>query len=326
MSGIFKFRRCRCRFAATLLSTGAIVIAMTAASAQTPGGHDVDRAQLLRNQALMHSDPYSLENGVDDGYAVESPNDPDLGEQQILKRIERYEPFSVSVATPVYYTSNVALANSGVRGDVLVAPTAGVTYAPRFSRTLFGAFTVQQQSFYYDRYSDLDFGSFDFRAGLVYALPKLHNLMLRGEYDYNRLTLSNSFNEFFSNHSLFVSAELPFRIGRAQQFSLGTAANLSVHAEPSPPRRHDFDFYAGYAVSLTRSFSLDAAGRISVRDYYSADRTDVSEVFALTANYRVTKCFSASAASTFAWSQSNKSVFDYKVANIGGALSLTFRF
>jgi hypothetical protein len=274
----------------------------------------------------MHTDPYSLENGVDDGHAVESPNDPDLGEQQILKRIERYEPFSVSVATPFYYTSNVALANSGERGDLLVAPTAGITYAPQFSRTFFGAFTVQQQSFYYDRYGDLDFGSFDFRAGLLYILPKLHNLILRGEYEYNRLTFSNSFNEFFSNHSVFVSAEVPFRIGRAQQFSLGADANLSVHAEPAPPRRHEFDLYAGYAVNLTRSFSLDAAGRIFVRDYYTADRTDVSEVFALTANYRVTKCFSASAASTLAWSQSSKSVFDYSVANIGGALSLNFRF
>jgi hypothetical protein len=307
-----------------LLSTGAVVVAITAARAQTPA--DVDRARLLRNQTLMHGDPYSLENGVDDGYAVESPNDPDLGEQQILKRVERYEPFSVSVATPFYYTSNVALAKNGARGDVLVAPTAGVTYAPQFSRTFYGAFSVQQQSFYYNRYNDLDFGSFDFRAGLVYMLPKLHNLILRGEYDYNRLTFSNSFNDFFSNHSVFISGELPFRIGRAQQFSLGADANLSVHAEPAPPRRHEFDFFAGYSVKLTRSFSIDAVGRIFVRDYYTADRTDVSEVFALTANYRVTECFSASAASTLAWSQSNQSVFDYKVANIGGALSLNFRF
>ena len=32
------------------------------------------------------------------------------------------------------------------------------------------------------------------------------------------------------------------------------------------------------------------------------------------------------AATTLAWSQSSKSVFDYDVANIGGALSLTFKF
>jgi len=150
--------------------------------------------------------------------------------------------------------------------------------------------------------------------------------MLRAEYGYNRLTSSNSFNEFFSNHSIFLGAELPFRIGRAQQFSLGADTNISLHADPAPPRRHEFDIYAGYAVNLTRSLTIGAVGRIFVRDYENIDRTDVSEVFALTANYRITKCFSASAASTLAWSQSSMSAFDYKVANLGGALSLSFKF
>ena len=285
-----------------------------------------DRAQLLRTPAVSPTDPYSEDNGVDNGQAVESPNDPDIGEQEILKRIERYEPFTVSIATPFYYTSNVALTRTGEQSDVLLAPAVGITYAPRFTRTLFGSFTLQRQEFYYDKFPALDFGSFDFRAGVFYILPKLHNLMLRGEYGYNRLTFSNSFNDFFSNHSLFLGAELPFRIGRAQQFSLGAGTNVSLHAEPSPPRRHELDIYAGYSVKVTRALTLGAVGRIFVRDYRSIDRTDVSEVLALTANYRIAKYFSAGAASTFAWSQSSRSVFDYKVANIGGVLSLTFNF
>lgn len=323
MPGAFQFVGLRSR-----LAVGLMTVAMAAAShplnAQQVSVQD--RAQLLRTPVVSQDDPYSEENGVDDGHAAESPNDPDIGEQEILKRIERYEPFTVSVVTPFYYTSNVALVRAGEMSDVLFAPAVGITYAPRFTGTLFGSFTVQRQEFYYDEFSALDFGSFDFRAGLTYILPKLHNLMLRGEYGYNRLTFSNSFNDFFSNHSIFLSAELPFRIGRAQQFSLGVDTNISLHADPSPPRRHEFDIYAGYAVNITRSFSLGAVGRIFVRDYTSFDRTDVSEVLALTANYRINKYFSAGAASTFAWSQSNKSVFDYSVANIGGALSLTFRF
>jgi predicted transcriptional regulator YdeE len=150
--------------------------------------------------------------------------------------------------------------------------------------------------------------------------------MLRGEYDYNRLTFSNSFNSFFDNHSLFFSAELPFRFGRAQQLSIGADTNVSLGASPSAPQRDEFDVYVGYAVSLTRSFSVGAVGRIYVRDYRSFSRTDVSEILALTANYRINKYLSAGAATTLAWSQSDKSVFDYEVANIGGALSLTFKF
>lgn len=323
MSGVFQFARIRFSLAIGLV-TAALAAPTHLANAQVLSVQD--RAQLLRSPVGPQTDPYSEENGVEDGRAVESPNDPDIGEQEILKRIERYEPFTVSIATPFYYTSNVALARTAEMSDAVFAPAVGITYSPRFTRTLFGSFTVQRQEFYYDKFSALDFGSFDFRAGLFYILPKLHNLMLRAEYGYNRLTFSNSFNDFFSNHSLFLGAELPFRIGRAQQFSLGADTNVSLHADPSPPRRHEFDVYAGYSVRITRALTLGAVGRIFVRDYNNIDRSDVSEVLALTANYRITKCFSAGAATTLAWSQSSRSVFDYKVANIGGALSLSFKF
>jgi hypothetical protein len=324
MPGVFHFVGLRFRLAAWLLTALALVAPLACLDAQQVTVQD--RAQLLRSSNPPPGDPYSEENGVDNGRAAESPNDADVGEQEILKRVERYEPFTASVATPFYYTSNVALVRNGEQSDLLFAPTAGVTYAPRFTRTLYGSFTLQRQEFYYDKFSALNFGSLDFRAGLSYILPKAHNLILRGEYDYNRLTLSNSLNGFFSNHSIFLSAELPFRIGRAQQVSLGADTNVSLDANPSAPQRDEFDVYIGYAVSLTRSLSVSAVGRVFVRDYRSISRTDVSEVLALTANYRITKYFSAGAATTLARSQSSKSVFDYDVANVGGALSLTFKF
>ena len=308
---------------AAVLSVGMLA---GSALAQEPTVRNVDRARLLQSQSPMQGDPYAEENGVDDGRAVESPNDPDLGEQEILKKVERYEPFAVSFSAPFYYTSNVALVRSGEESDVLFAPGVGLTYAPRFTRTLYGVFGIQQTFFYYDRFGELDFGSSDFRAGLNYLLPKLHNLVLRAEYDYNRLTFSNSFDEFFSNHSLAFGAELPFRFGRAQQLSVGTDVNISLHADPDGPRRNDFDLYAGYSARLTRALTLDAVARLFVRDYHDGDRVDVSEVLAISANYRISKCLTASAASTFAWSQSNQSVFDYDVVNIGGAFTLSFRF
>src|SRR2546421_2226910 len=151
------------RFAAGFLATIALLAPIASLRAQQVSVQD--RAQLLRGPTPPATDPYSEENGVVNGRAVESENDADIGEQEILKRVERYEPFTVSVATPFYYTSNVALARNGEQSDVLVAPTAGVTYAPRFTRTLYGSFTVQRQEFYYHKITPLKFGSFDFPAG-----------------------------------------------------------------------------------------------------------------------------------------------------------------
>ena len=312
------------RFAGSLLAAAVLLFASAGLRAQQVQVQD--RAQLLRSQTNASVDPYSEDNGVDNGRAVSTANDADVGEQEILKRIERYQPFTASIATPFYYTSNVALTNRNEKGDVLFAPAADIAYLPHFTKTLFGAFSIQHQQFYYDKYSALNFGSLDFRAGLTLILPKAHDLFLHAEYDYNRLTTSNSFNDFFNNHSIFMNAELPFRFGRAQQLSLGLDANVSMDASPSAPQRDEFDFYVAYAVNLTRSISLTAVGRAFVRDYRNIDRTDVSGILALTANYRINKYFSAGLASTLATSHSNKSVFDYDVANIGGAFSLTFKF
>ena len=285
---------------------------------------DAERADIARTQAGFGSD--ISPGGEINGHAVPSPNDSDLGEQAILKKSDGYQPFTVSAALPVYYTSNVALARSGEQNDFVEAPLVALSYQPRLTNTLYGLVSVREQLFYYDRFDALNFGSFDAQAGLVYLVPAWHNLVLRGDFIYNRLTQKDSFDAFFSNYSIFVNAELPFRIDRAQQLSLGVDANISVAAEPEQPRRHDYETYVGYTVNLTRSFSLDAVGRLVVRQYQLTDRVDVSEVLAASANFSFNKYFSASAISTLAANQSNQSVFDYKVANVGGLLSLSVKF
>src|SRR4030088_1712183 len=128
MPGIFHFVGLRFRLAASLLTEVAAGAPLSFLNAQQVSVQD--RAQLLRSSPPPPADPYSEENGVDNGRAAESPNDADIGEQEILKRIERYEPFTASVAVPFYYTSNVALVRNGEQSDVLIAPAAGVTYAP----------------------------------------------------------------------------------------------------------------------------------------------------------------------------------------------------
>ncbi|CAA9247102.1 MAG: hypothetical protein AVDCRST_MAG42-2033 [uncultured Chthoniobacterales bacterium] len=302
-----------------------VASASSSAYAQAPGGQVVDRAQLLRSQPTLRHDPYEAVTGTDANHAEASPNDPDLGEQAILKRQEHYRAFTVSVASPIFYTSNVALVRTGEEDDVIFAPEIGITYAPRLTRTLYATVALEQQQFYYSRFGELDFGSFDARLGLAYHIPQFRNLLLRAEYNYNRLT-ADGFDEFFSDHSIFLNAELPFRIGRAQQFALGTSAKVAIDTAPEQPGRHDFEAYVGYSANLTRSLTATAVARIAVRDYVEGERTDVSEVLALGATYRFTKWLSASATSTLAWNQSDEDVFEYDVANVGAALAFSYRF
>ena len=199
-------------------------------------------------------------------------------------------------------------------------------YQPRITKTFYAQVGVVQQFFFYDQFTELNFASLDVIAGLVYYLPQFHNLSLRGYYDYNRLTDTDNFDELFVNNSIILTAELPFRIARAQQVLFGAALNLSFYGNPESPRRNNYSLYGSYDVALSRSFSLDAAFQFVVRDYYSGDRTDVNEILSLSANYRIRDWLTLSALSSFAWNQSNHSVFEYSVANIGGGVALTLKF
>ncbi|MEP6811002.1 MAG: outer membrane beta-barrel protein [Chthoniobacterales bacterium] len=295
------------------------------AAAQNPGSAQ-DRADLVRTTAELREDPSIDATGTDSSHAVASPNDPDLGEQAILKREENYQAWTFFAAAPFSYTSNVALVRSGEQGDGLFSPALGLTYAPRISKTLYANFGLSQQFFYYDNFRELNFASFDLRAGLVYTLPRLHNLLLRADYDFNRLSSDDLNDEFFTNHSLNFGAELPFRIGRAQQISVGGDVSFSVAASPSPPARNDYSAFVGYSVNLTRDLTMNAVARVAVRDYVDSNRTDVSGIFGLGANFRFNKWLSVSANTTYATNASNRDVFEYDVFNIGGALSVNVRF
>jgi len=300
-----------------------VIMLANAGSAQTI---QLNIAQMSRNQvATTAPEPLST-TGTQNNEIVASPNDADLGEQQILRRTETYQPFVVSVAVPFYWTSNVALTNSGEQDDFLVSPVAAIAYQPRLTQNLFAYVSLREQLFYYNRFPDFNFGSFDAEVGLTYTIPQVYNLVLHAGYDYNRLTKKNSFDDFYQNHMFTLSAELPFHISRAQQFSIGTDAYVSMGATPEGPRRHDFDWWAGYSAQLTRAFVLGASGRIVLHDYVQGDRVDVTEMISVNATYYVTKYFTASALASFAANQSNHSVFDYEVGNLGGTVAFSLRF
>ncbi len=318
------FRKCfRTGWGFAVLCLAATILFAPAARSQT-ADQSQNRVDIARSQPSPNFGPTSM--GVDSqGYAVASPNDRDLGEQQILRQKEEYLPFTLSVATSVYYTSNVALTRNGEEDDVLFSPGVTFIYQPQITRTLFGEAGVIQQFFVYDRFSELNFTSFDAFVGLACYLPQFHNLSLRARYDYNRLT-DTDFDEFFFNHSIILSVSMPFRIDRAQQLAIGTDLEFSLGGEPDAPRRNDYSFYVGYSVNVSRTVSIDASARLAVRDYHVGSRTDVSEILGLSANYRPNHWITLSILTSFAWNQSNQDAFEYGVANVGGGAALTIQF
>jgi hypothetical protein len=130
-----------CAFVTTLC-----VLVFTSAnegSAQT-----ANQAQLTREQAPSAFPATVPPSGAEGGNVAAAPGDADLGEQQILKRVEEYQPFTISAGAPFYWTSNVALTRSGEQSDFVVAPAVAAFYEPRISVTFYGLIDVREQLFY----------------------------------------------------------------------------------------------------------------------------------------------------------------------------------
>jgi hypothetical protein len=124
-------------------------------------GVQIDQRELARSQALSPFGASIPPAGTATQHVEATASDADLGEQQILKRVEEYEPFSASVGVPFYWTSNVALTSSHEQDDFVTAPAAQVFYEPRVNQNVYEFIGIRQQFFYYDRFDSLDFGSFD---------------------------------------------------------------------------------------------------------------------------------------------------------------------
>lgn len=301
-----------------------LLLALAAPFARGQSSDALDRSQLFRTQPGVSAPEGAQEGATGEGYATPTANDADLGTQSILRREERYRPFAVSVGAPFYYTSNVALSSGHEQYDIVFTPGLSVSYLPRIAQNFSFEVGAAEQFFIYDRFGDLDFSSLDLNIGLGYTVPQLHQLSLGIHYDYNRLT-SDSGDNLFSNNQLLLTAELPFRLGRAMSLSTGIGVNISLAGNPSGPRRDEYDAHLDYHLQLSRALSIDTVGRVVLKPY-EGDRTDVSEILALTANYRFNDWLSLSAISTFGWNQSSVSGFDYTVVNLGATIAMTIRF
>src|SRR5207247_5615939 len=104
-----------------------------------------NQAQLTREQAPSPFPPTVPPSAVEGGNVVAAPGDADLGEQQILKRVEAYQPFTISAGAPFYWTSNVALTKNNEQRDFVVDPAAAAVYDPAITQTLYGLSDVREQ-------------------------------------------------------------------------------------------------------------------------------------------------------------------------------------
>lgn len=255
-----------------------------------------------------------------------SPRTEDIGEQLILKEMEKYQIFTAFADASYYTTDNVALTSRGELDDQYFVGQIGLSAQPKLGKSLFGEVTIRQQFFRYNEFDSLDFDGLDAGAGLTYITEKLTGVAFFTRYNYKRLTDAEENNEFFTSHTWKFGVQKPFILSRAHFFYVALSSEFALATEPEFSRRNQYSFDAGYYVNLTRSISAQLYYRGSYYDYYESDRGDWNHIAGISAEYNVTDWLSVNIFGTYSFNRSNIPVFDYDAGNAGGGLALRLKF
>lgn len=247
-----------------------------------------------------------------------------FGEQEILKQPERSRRLQSFAEVGAFVTDNVALSRHDRRGDAFLQATFGFSYRHEVTSNLSLQTDVQYAAYRYDRFGALDFDSLDTGLEANYRLERLGGLDLFARYNFNDLFDADG-DSVFQNHTFAAGLQKQVTIGDAHTFYAGVSGQLAM-SDPEFSERSEGWAYAGYRLQATQKLEAALAYRYGFFHYDEQDRSDHNHSVSLDLVYRFTDWLSAAANSYLGWNRSDQNVFNYDVANAGGALSLRWRF
>ncbi len=308
--------------AATLAST-ALHLSSQRVFAQADQSR-IEQSQRFRT-SVQPSDEAHNQSEIVGEPAPDSPGDNDLGEQVILKRQEKPNPFTVFGEVSGFDTTNAALTKHNEKNDGFLFSQVGFSYQPRINRDLSADFTIRQAVFRYATFSQLDFESLNIGTGLTYVDESLWNVAFSARYNFNLLTDAVSYKDFFEDHTLTLGALKTFSLSKAHFLYAGFSGVLGWSI-PSASERDEVGPYFGYHSALTRNLTLDLFYRIAWFHYNFGNREDLNQTLAAALQYNFTPWLSINASLSSGFNNSNHSQLDYTTLNSGGGLSVSYKF
>ena len=226
----------------------------------------------------------------------------------------------------LYYTSNPSLSNDGGRGDMYFVGGGGAGIRPNLVGGLYLDGHVSDQVFQYATFSELNFNYFNAGGGFDYVFEQLGQLTASIRYEYQRYLDSDTLDEFYVNNALTLGLYKAFQIHDAMWIQAGWLGSLSLDAQPSSARRHEYDFWLGWRWRILTPLELQTYYILSLFHYPQDSRFDVTHNVGAALSLSFTRWARLSAGTNFGANNSTDSFFDYTVVNVGGTLALDFRF
>lgn len=260
-------------------------------------------------------------------YAPASPGDDDLGQQLILKRNEKLEPFRAWLDSGVYWTDNAANVNAGKIDDWFFTGGVNLAWQQRLHGRFYGDVYAGQRLYRYDELDALDYEDGQVNAGFLVLLPELFNSVFHMHYGYQRITQGIDDDPIYQAHTLRAGLQKTFLINRLNSIYINGAASLSLDTEPDLLSRNEYSTTLGYNFKITRELFFSLSYRLSYFDYYNLEgREDWYHNWGAALTWQPWECLELSASYNFSLNESNLSVFDYEAQLAGPSVSLKFKF
>ncbi len=293
------------------------------ARAATGTPADLSNEALIRDQAEAASAGLESENE----YTPASPGDSDLGQQLILKRHEKSQPFTAWLDSSGFWTDNAANVSQGELEDWFYVGGVNVAWQQRLAGRFYGDVYLGQHWYLYDELEDLDYENGEATVGLLAIMPELANTIFHAHYYYQRITQGIDETPIYETHNIRVGAQKTFLINRLNSVNLSLMSSFALDTEPELLRRHEHSAYAAYNLKITRDLLFSLSYRVIYYDYFRLeDRQDWYQSAGAAIVWRPSKFVELCASYNFTVNKSNYEVFDYESNLAGPSVAVKVKF
>lgn len=310
-----------------------LALSLLATTAWSQTAFDPSRAsQAVRPdvtaEPLIRDEPPGPRGLADENnFAIPTPGDSDIGQQLILKREERRQPFFVALDSASFFTDNAANVSAGAKSDWFYVGGITAGWQPRLTNRLYFDAYVAQHWFRYSEFSVLNYEEGEASVGAILVMPELWNTLWHLHYYYERITQGLDETPIYQTHTLRAGVQKTILVDRLNSINLAAMAALSMEASPKELRRHEYSFYAAWNLRLFRQLFLTSSYRLGYYDYFNLDdRADWYHNFGVALSYRPKDWLELAVSWNYSLNRSNYDVFSYDSQLVGPAVSLKAKF
>lgn len=281
-----------------------------------------NRTGILQQDALGTANSLQSTNT----FAPMTPGDQDIGQQFILKRNERVEPWLVTMDNSVFWTDNEANVHTGRIEDWFWVGGLNVGYQPQLSKRVYLNLNIGEHWFEYNRLTALDFQSGEAVAGVIVVVPELWSTIWYANYYYNRITQGLSYSSIYDTNDLRLGAQKTIFIDRLNSVNLGFQTAFAVAADPQALRRNEYTITAAYNFKIMRDLTLILGYNLSYFDYFRVNRDDWFNNLNAQLVYQPYPWLEVALGYTYTANRSNVTAFSYDTQLVGPSVTLKAKF